>query len=238
MPLVELGCAAVAWFVLSPANTKISGRHLEGCFLVDRLRNGKRDLRNGAQGSGFIATIEGKRWVVTNRHVVNGAEEVTVAPQGKNPKRASFYKISPDLDLALIECPADLNARPLPLASHPANPGAEVYALGFPLGLANVISRGIIGAVEDNYFLFDAPISSGNSGGPVVNSAGEVIGVATMGSRSVDGAVVQNLNVGIRVAAIPRLQLFTDPLLRISSVCDRIQRWNGSSTRDFAMETF
>lgn len=177
----------------------------------------------GAQGSGFIATIEGKRWVVTNRHVVNGAEEVTVAPQGKNPKRASFYKISPDLDLALIECPADLNARPLPLASHPANPGAEVYALGFPLGLANVISRGIIGAVEDNYFLFDAPISSGNSGGPVVNSAGEVIGIATMGSRSVDGAVVQNLNVGIRVAAIPRLQLFTDPLLRISSVCDRIQ---------------
>ncbi len=177
----------------------------------------------GVQGSGFVATIEGKRWVVTNRHVVNGAEEVTVAPQGKNPERASFYKISPDLDLAIIECPAHLNARPLPLASQPANPGAEVFALGFPLGLANVISRGIIGAVEDNYFLFDAPISSGNSGGPVVNSAGEVIGVATMGSRSVDGTVVQNLNVGIRVAAIPRLQLFTDPLLRISSVCDRIR---------------
>ena len=176
-----------------------------------------------AQGSGFIATIEGKRWVVTNRHVVNGAEEVTIAPQGKNPKRASFYKISPDLDLAIIECPADLNAQPLPLASQQANPGAEVFALGFPLGLANVISRGIVGAVEDNYFLFDAPISSGNSGGPVVNSAGEVIGVATMGSRSVDGAVVQNLNVGIRIAAIPRLQLFADPLLRISNVSDRIR---------------
>lgn len=196
------------WKDASPSIVYITARGVDG---------------KGAQGSGFIANIEGKRWVVTNRHVVNGAEEVTVAPQGKNPKRASFYKISPDLDLALIECPADLDARPLPLASQPANPGAEVFALGFPLGLANVISRGIIGAVEDNYFLFDAPISSGNSGGPVVNSAGEVIGVATMGSRSVDGAVVQNLNVGIRVAAIPRLQLFTDPLLRISSVCDRIR---------------
>ena len=103
------------------------------------------------------------------------------------------------------------------------NPGAEVFVLGYPLGIANVISRGIVGAVEDKYFLFDAPISSGNSGGPVVNRAGEVIGVATMGSRGVDGAVVQNLNIGIRVAAVPRLQLFTDPLIRISSVSDRIR---------------
>ncbi len=55
-----------------------------------------------------------------------------------------------------------------------------MFALGFPLGLANVISRGIVGAVEDTYFLFDAPISSGNSGGPVVNGSGEVVGIATM----------------------------------------------------------
>lgn len=175
------------------------------------------------QGSGFFAKIEGKNWILTNRHVVSGAEEVTVAPQGKNPKRAVFYKISPDLDLALIECPAELPAKPLPLAKQRLNPGAEVFALGFPLGIANVISRGIVGAVEDDYFLFDAPISSGNSGGPVMNSLGEVVGVATKGSTGVEGAVVQNLNLGIRVAAIPRLQLFTDPLLRISSVSDRIR---------------
>ena len=69
-----------------------------------------------AQGSGFVATIEGKRWILTNRHVVSGAEEVVIAPQGKNPKQARAYKISADLDLALIECPADLHAEPLPLA--------------------------------------------------------------------------------------------------------------------------
>lgn len=176
-----------------------------------------------AQGSGFVANLEGKLWVVTNRHVVRGAERVTVAPQGKNPRRASFYKISPDLDLAIIECPANLNVQPLPLAKQKIIPGADIYVLGFPLGLANVISRGIIGATEDDYFLFDAPISSGNSGGPVVNNRGEVVGVATMGSRSTEGAIAQNLNVGIRVAAIPRLQLFADPLLRISSVSDRIR---------------
>jgi tetratricopeptide (TPR) repeat protein len=176
-----------------------------------------------AQGSGFFVKLEGKRWILTNRHVVNGAEEVEIAPQGKNPKRASAYKISPDLDLAVIECPADLDAKPLPLAKEQVNPGAEVFVLGYPLGIANVISRGIVGAVEDKYFLFDAPISSGNSGGPVVNHAGEVIGVATMGSHGIEGTVVQNLNIGIRVAAVPRLELFTDPLLRISNVSDRIR---------------
>jgi tetratricopeptide (TPR) repeat protein len=176
-----------------------------------------------AQGSGFFVKLEGKRWILTNRHVVNGAEQVAIAPQGKTPKRAGAYKISPDLDLAVIECPADLDAKPLPLAKDDINPGAEVFVLGYPLGIANVISRGIVGAVEDKYFLFDAPISSGNSGGPVVNRAGQVIGVATLGSHSVDGAVVQNLNVGIRVAAVPRLQLFTDPLVRISNVAERIR---------------
>ena len=158
---------------------------------------------NVAQGSGFFVRLEGKRWILTNRHVVSGAEEVSIAPQGKNPKQARTYKISPDLDLAVIECPPDLDAKPLTLAKGEVNPGAEVFVLGYPLGIANVISRGIVGAVEDKYFLFDAPISSGNSGGPVVNHAGEVIGVATMGSHGVDGAVVQNLNVGIRVAAVP-----------------------------------
>jgi S1-C subfamily serine protease len=191
-----------------------------------------------AQGSGFFVKLEGKRWILTNRHVVDGAEEVSIAPQGKNPTRAQSYKISPDLDLAVIECPADLDAQPLPLAKQQVNPGAEVFVLGFPLGLANVISRGIVGAIEDNYFLFDAPISSGNSGGPVVDRAGEVIGVATMGSRSVDGAVVQNLNVGIRVAAIPRLQLFTDPLLRISGISRRIRETQQFIEQGFLKEDF
>src|SRR5205809_2121475 len=67
-----------------------------------------------SQGSGFFVKLEGKRWILTNRHVVNGAEEVAIAPQGKNPKRAGAYKISPDLDLAVIECPNDLEANPLP----------------------------------------------------------------------------------------------------------------------------
>jgi hypothetical protein len=101
-----------------------------------------------------------------------------------------------------------------------------------------VISRGIVGAVEDTFFLFDAPISSGNSGGPIVDRTGEVVGVATMGSRSIDRAVVQNLNVGIRVAAIPRLQLFADPLLRIANVSNRIRETERFIEEGFLREEF
>lgn len=176
-----------------------------------------------AQGSGFIVELDGKRLVLTNRHVVKGAEKVMVGTDAETLLPSVSYKIASDLDLAVVECPESLKAPPLRLATRPLNPGAEVIALGFPLGLSKVITRGVVSAVEDQYVLFDAPISSGNSGGPVVNQFGEVIGVATMGSQSRGAAVVQNLNVGIRVGAIPKLPVFQDPVLRLSAISDRVR---------------
>ena len=175
------------------------------------------------QGSGFIVELEGKRLILTNRHVVKGAEKVMVGTDAEKLLPSASYRIAGDLDLAVIECPDSLKVPPLRLATRPLNPGAEVIALGFPLGLSKVITRGVVSAIEDKYVLFDAPISSGNSGGPVVNQFGEVIGVATMGSQSQGATVVQNLNIGIRVTAIPSLGLFADPLLRISDVAARIR---------------
>lgn len=176
-----------------------------------------------AQGSGFIVELEGKRLILTNRHVVKGAEKVMVGTDAEKLLPSASYKIATDLDLAVVECPDTLKAPPLRLATRTLNPGAEVIALGFPLGLSKVITRGVVSAVEDHYVLFDAPISSGNSGGPVVNQFGEVIGVATMGSQSRGTAVVQNLNVGIRVSAIPNLPVFQDPVLRLSTLSDRVR---------------
>ena len=175
------------------------------------------------QGSGFIVELEGKRLILTNRHVVKGAEKVMVSTDAEKLLPTASYRIASDLDLAVVECPDSLKAPPLRLATRPLNPGAEVIALGFPLGLSKVITRGVVSAIEDKYVLFDAPVSSGNSGGPVVNQFGEVIGVATMGTQSQGATVVQNLNIGIRVTAIPSLGLFADPLLRISDVAARIR---------------
>lgn len=175
------------------------------------------------QGSGFVVTLKGQRFVLTNRHVVKGAEKVLVGSDVAKLVASPGYKIAADLDLAVVECPSELKVPALPLAKHPPKPGAEVLALGFPLGISRVITRGIVSGVEDEYVLFDAPISSGNSGGPLVNQSGEVIAVATLGAKNSGVAIVQNLNIGIRVSAIPALGLFQDPVLRLSALADRIR---------------
>lgn len=196
------------WESASPSIVYVTARNVDG---------------STNQGSGFVVTLEGKRLVLTNRHVVQGADEVSIGTELTNLEVAPSYKIATGLDLAVVECPSSFTAPPLALAHGPPHSGAEILALGFPLGLAKVITRGIVSSVEADYFLFDAAISSGNSGGPVVNRSGEAIGVATMGSGAREGVVIQNLNVGIRVGAIPKLQLFSDPMLRISSVAERIR---------------
>lgn len=196
------------WQDVSPSLIYISARGLDGGVM---------------QGSGFVVELDGKRLILTNRHVVKGAEKVSVGTDTKSLIVSSGYKIAANLDLAVVECPADVKAPALPRATRTLNPGAEVVALGFPLGIGKIITRGIVSSVEDGHILFDAPISSGNSGGPVVNHFGEVVAVATMGSKNTGTAIVQNLNLGIRVTAIPKLPLFTDPLIRLSAVADRIR---------------
>ncbi len=196
------------WQDVSPSLIYVSARGIDGGVM---------------QGSGFVVELDGKRLILTNRHVVKGAEKVSIGTDTKSLVVSPGYKIAANLDLAVVECPADVKAPALPLATRTLNPGAEVVALGFPLGIGKIITRGIVSSVEDGHILFDAPISSGNSGGPVVNHFGEVVAVATMGSKNTGAAIVQNLNLGIRVTAIPKLPLFTDPLIRLGAVADRIR---------------
>ncbi len=196
------------WKEIAPSLIFVSAEGLDGSTMI---------------GSGFVSLVDGKRYVLTNRHVVKGAFKVWVGTDTSTLVAARSYKISPDLDLALLDCPAELTAPPLQLTQTIPNPGSEVMAFGFPLGLGKVITRGIVSAVEEDYVLFDAPISSGNSGGPLVNAEGKVIGVATMGARNDGITVVQNLNVGIRSSAIPTLELFREPLLRLRDLANEIK---------------
>jgi S1-C subfamily serine protease len=71
------------------------------------------------------------------------------------------------------------------------------------MGLSESIAQGIVSAIYSDYVQFDAPISSGNSGGPLLDVHGNVVGIVTMISRSHDNVIVQNLNLAIPVAAIP-----------------------------------
>ena len=139
-----------------------------------------------ALGSGFI--IDPTGLVVTNNHVVEGAQKVTVVFQDGSKHVAKVLGRDPKTDLALLKISAD---RPLPYLtwgdSSQAQVGDWVVAVGNPFGLGGTVSAGIVSArgrdihsgPYDDFLQIDAPINRGNSGGPTFNLQGQVIGINT-----------------------------------------------------------
>jgi serine protease Do len=155
--------------------------------------------RQRASGSGFVIDAEG--YIITNAHVVNGAQriEVVLPPPNTDGSLATALSgridtvparligVAREKDLALLKI--ENNKLPaLPLASYrDVRQGHTVFAFGSPEGLRNSITHGLVSAVARQldpdspliYIQTDAPINPGNSGGPLVNLNGEVIGVNT-----------------------------------------------------------
>ncbi len=148
--------------------------------------NNNRPRRASALGSGFIISADG--YVVTNNHVIDGADEIQVELfEGGPLLDAKLIGTDDKTDIALLKVEAD---RDLPFVgfgdSNVARVGDWVLAIGNPLGQGFSVSAGIISARErslrgtyDDYIQTDAAINKGNSGGPLFNMDGEVIGVNT-----------------------------------------------------------
>jgi serine protease Do len=151
--------------------------------------NGKGPLQFAAQqsqGSGFIVDPSG--YIVTNRHVVEGAYDITVVLQDQRFLKARLIGKLKRMDLALLKVEV---AKPLAAVtfgdSGKMAPGDAVIAIGNPLGLGGTVTTGVVSALNrnisetpfDDYIQIDAPINHGNSGGPLFNAAGELIGVNT-----------------------------------------------------------
>ncbi len=147
--------------------------------------------RRGA-GSGFIVDRAGH--ILTNHHVINGAERIAVKLSDGRNLRARVIGTDPDTDIALIKVDAE---GPLPIAplgdSDTLRVGEWVCAIGNPLayehsvtvGVVSYIGRKLFNSSLDNYIQTDAAINFGNSGGPLINSRGEVIGInAAISSRA------------------------------------------------------
>lgn len=155
--------------------------------------------RQKAIGSGFV--IDASGYILTNAHVVNGAQRVQVAlPNAEadgsvTSALASRVKVVParivgvsrEIDLALLKVDG-VKLAALPVANYRnIRQGETVFAFGSPQGLRNSVTHGIISAVARQtdpdspmvYIQTDAPINPGNSGGPLVNANGEVVGVNT-----------------------------------------------------------
>lgn len=164
------------------------------------------------QGSGFIYDTAGH--IVTNNHVVDDAEEVTVVFSNGFWADAEVVATDPQADLAVIKVtpPAGMEWRPLPIATNVLRVGHTVIAMGNPFGLEGTMTIGIVSAIgrgmpvgalgEARYTLpdiiqTDAAINPGNSGGPLVNLAGEVVGV----NFAIESAVRSNSGVGFTIPA-------------------------------------
>jgi len=139
-----------------------------------------------SQGSGFFID---ERHVITNRHVIeDGAQAEVKLKNGRSYAVVGIVAEDTDNDLVLlrINIPRDAGHRPLPVNTAEPRKGEEVYVLGAPRGLEFSVSRGIVSAIRamrgmtsDRVVQTDASISPGNSGGPLINAAGEVVGVAS-----------------------------------------------------------
>jgi S1-C subfamily serine protease len=140
------------------------------------------------QGSGFILDKQGL--ILTNNHVIDNAQRVEVTLSDKHKYKASVLTVDKNHDLALLKIDAP-NLVPATLSdSRNLAVGQRVYAIGNPFGLSGTMTRGIISAIRsirgpqgnpiEDAIQTDASVNPGNSGGPLLNSRGEVIGITTM----------------------------------------------------------
>jgi serine protease Do len=154
--------------------------------------------RQSSVGSGFV--IDGEGYILTNAHVVSGAQRLQVVLPAEDADGtlatalsarmrqvpAHIVGLASELDLALLKVDMKLPALPLATYSN-LRQGETVFAFGSPIGMRNSLTHGLVSAVARQvdpdspliYIQTDAPINPGNSGGPLVNIRGEVVGVNT-----------------------------------------------------------
>ncbi len=146
----------------------------------------QQDFKQRSLGSGFIIDREG--FIVTNNHVIEGADEVTVKIANGKEYKAEIVGKDPSTDLALIKIKPRERLTPLVMGDSDAMAvGNWVVAIGSPFGLEQTVTAGIVSAKGrtigsgpyDDFIQTDASINFGNSGGPLLNLQGEVIGINT-----------------------------------------------------------
>jgi S1-C subfamily serine protease len=159
-----------------------------------------------AQGSGFVSDSDGH--IVTNEHVVDGASSVSVRFWNGDTYKATVLGSDPSTDLAVIKVDApDSVLHPLTLAdSSRLQVGDAAIAIGSPFGLEETVTSGIVSALHremrapnrytiNDSIQTDAAINHGNSGGPLLNSSGQVIGV----NAQIAGNTGANVGVGFAI---------------------------------------
>ncbi|PYE47687.1 trypsin-like peptidase domain-containing protein [Paenibacillus barcinonensis] len=176
-------------------------------------------------GSGFLYNNKGD--VITNAHVVEGSQKVTVRTLDHQEYQGTVIGIGEETDVAVVRVPDLVKMEPLTISSAKAEVGDEILALGSPLGFENTVTTGIISGLDrsfeiepyiyTNLYQISAPITNGNSGGPLINAeTGEVLGINST-------VVKQEGGLGF---SIP-----------ITSVLKQVQQWSERSSDGKSAQT-
>jgi len=150
-------------------------------------------------GSGFFIKTD---MLLTNAHVVGRATTVNVRLQNNAVLFARVDTAAPELDIAILRVEKPRDTQPILIlgSGQSARPGQEVVVLGTPMGLQNTVTRGIVSAVRQigpvTLVQTDAAVNPGNSGGPVLDRDGSVIGIATMAAKA---GVAQGLSFAVAI---------------------------------------
>ena len=185
-------------------------------------------------GSGVFVSADG--YILTNNHVVEGTQEVSIVLSDGSQQTATIVGADQYSDIAVLKTEGNIPAVASLGNSDKLDPGESVIAIGSPLGdFKNTVTVGVVSATGrsletgsgyqiENLIQTDAAINQGNSGGPLVNLAGEVIGINTMIVRSTDsGSVAEGLGFAVPVntaqavaAQIIQKGYFSRPYMGIS----------------------
>lgn len=220
----------------TPSATQVYQRDASGVVSIKVV-----DADGGDSGTGIVLNDEGL--ILTNNHVISEGTSITVSP-GKSSsitRTASVVGTDPNSDLALIKVnPTGMGLQPLKLVSSSSvQVGDPVYALGNPYGLTETLTKGIVSALEreisapdgatiKNVIQTDAPLNPGNSGGPLLNAEGDVIGVnsqiASDAART-EGSQPGSTGVGFAISSNT-----------VSEVVKTIESGGGGSARETERE--
>ena len=230
------------------------GSPFEDFFREFQDRNGQgqgdRPRRSSALGSGFVISEDG--FVVTNNHVIDGADEILIEFFGGRELPAEVIGTDPKTDIALLKVEADAA---LPFVSFgdsdTARVGDWVMAMGNPLGQGFSVSAGIVSArnralsgTYDDYIQTDAAINRGNSGGPLFDMDGNVIGVNTAILSPNGGSIGIGFSMASNVVTkvVDQLKEFGETRrgwlgVRIQDVSDDVAEAMGLSSTNGALVT-
>ena len=186
--------------IASPAVVNVYNRSFSSASI-----NEDEQLQVNNLGSGVIMSKDG--YILTNKRVIQNADQIVVALQNGNIYEASLIGSDNLTDLAVLKIRADN------LSTIPQNKNRQVYvgdvalAIGNPYNLGQSVSQGIISAVgrsavgdslgRQNFIQTDASINRGNSGGALINSAGELVGISTLSIGKTSNEIAEGLNFAI-----------------------------------------